>query len=224
MLTLPLLSMYTCLSSFRKDVWASVRPVKENMPIYMGLLLKMLGNSSYCNSLLLAWSVRCFQDPGEPFSASSLERSPSLIWRILEVFFICGAADRSGKGKCCCCCWPFFSFPCSVLWGVKGQKLCVDKRGVKRQKLCISWCIDLSKKLYSTQQISESIPFFFSYFKGKVNVAMLPSAHLLYVLLPLCVLVWVGQDFGHNPGAVGRGVRVHHANLEQHNLVKQFII
>ncbi len=42
--------------------------------------------------------------------------------------------------------------------GVKRQKLCL-KRDEKRQKLCISGCIDLSKILYSTPQISESIPF-----------------------------------------------------------------
>ncbi len=38
--------------------------------------------------------------------------------------FICGAADRSGRGKRCsssCCCWggPIFSLPCTVFWGVK---------------------------------------------------------------------------------------------------------
>ncbi len=56
-------------------------------------------------------------------------------------FFICGEADRSGRGKrsssscCCCCCWgPFFSLPCTVFWGVKRQKSYL-KRGVKRQKL-----------------------------------------------------------------------------------------
>ena len=46
---------------------------------------------------MLAWSVRCFQDPGEPFSASSLERSPSLIWRILEIFL--SAAQPTGLGE-----------------------------------------------------------------------------------------------------------------------------
>ncbi len=47
----------------------------------------------------------------------------------------------------------FFSLPCIVFWGVKRQKLC-PKRGVKSQKL-------LSKILFSTPQISESITFLF---------------------------------------------------------------
>ncbi len=47
---------------------------------------------------------------------------------------------------------PFFSLPCTVFWGVKTQKLCL-KRGVKRQRLC--------HVLFSTPQISESIPFLF---------------------------------------------------------------
>ncbi len=74
--------------------------------------------------------------------------------------FICGAADRSGRGKrsssSSSSCWgggEFFSLPCTVFWGVKMQKLCL-KRGVKRQKT-------LSKILFSTPQISESIPFLF---------------------------------------------------------------
>ncbi len=54
--------------------------------------------------------------------------------------FICGAADRSGRGKrsssssSCCCGGPFFKFPCTLFWGVKRQQLCL-KRGGKRQKL-----------------------------------------------------------------------------------------
>ena len=44
---------------------------------------------------------------------------------------------------------------------MKRQKLYL-KRGVKRQKLCVKCCIDLSKILYSTPQISERIPFLFS--------------------------------------------------------------
>ena len=69
----------------------------------------------------------------------------------------------------------FFSLPCAVFWGVKRQKtlskkgcdkakLCL-KRGVKRQILCLKRGVkrqkSLSKILFSSQQISESIPFLF---------------------------------------------------------------
>ncbi len=59
----------------------------------------------------------------------SRNKKLNLKKRKKKAIFICGAADRSGRGKrcssCCCycCCWggPFFSFPCTVFWGVKRQ-------------------------------------------------------------------------------------------------------
>ena len=40
----------------------------------------------------------------------------------------------------------FFSFPCTVFWGVKSQKLCL-KRGVKSQKLCLKTGWEKAKTL-----------------------------------------------------------------------------
>ncbi len=84
-----------------------------------------------------------FPGPGGTYWSRIL--SPSLLR--LDIIFICGAADRSGRGKrysSCCCCWgSLFIFTCSVFfWG--GEKKCL-KRGVKKQQMCTSWCFDLSK-------------------------------------------------------------------------------
>ncbi len=58
-----------------------------------------------------------------------------------DPFFICGAADRSGRGKPCssCCCWgreQFFIFSCTVFFGVK-RKNFVSK-GVWKGKNFVS--------------------------------------------------------------------------------------
>ncbi len=52
----------------------------------------------------------------------------------------------------------FFSLPCAVFWGVKRQKT-LSKKGCEKEKTS-------SKILFSTPQISESIPFLFLLFKS----------------------------------------------------------
>ncbi len=112
---------------------------------------------------------------------------------IRDYLFICGAADRSGRGKrCCCCCWggrgtifqtPMYSFlGCdkAKTLSKKGcdkaktlsQKGC-DKAKTLSQKGCdkaktlsqngCEKTKTLSIILFSTPQISESIPFLFHF-------------------------------------------------------------
>ncbi len=69
---------------------------------------------------------------------------------------------------------PFFNFPCTVFWGVKRQNI-VSKWVSKGKKLGLSsWSIYLSKILYSTPQISESIPFLFSYLPSRLCHSSFP--------------------------------------------------
>ncbi len=56
--------------------------------------------------------------------------------------FICGTADRSGRGKrcsssCCCCCWggTIFQSPMYSFLGCENAKT-LSQKGVKMQKLC----------------------------------------------------------------------------------------
>ncbi len=72
---------------------------------------------------------------------------------------------------------PFFSLPCAVFWGVKRQKTLSKKGREKAKTLSIKGCDKAktlsqrgcekaktsSKKLFSTPQISESIPFLFPF-------------------------------------------------------------
>ncbi len=59
---------------------------------------------------------------------------------------------------------PFFSLPCAVFWGVKRQKTLSQKGCEKAKTLSQKGCEKAktsSKILFSTPQISESIPFLF---------------------------------------------------------------
>ncbi len=63
----------------------------------------------------------------------------------------------------------FFSFPCTVFWGVKRQKLCVKrgvkrqnhrfKRGVKRQKLCLKRGVKRQNCVYHGALIRQNAIF-----------------------------------------------------------------
>ncbi len=114
---------------------------------------------SVCLSLSLAFD-RCTTRKNYvrkgPFSCSPL--------------FICGAADRSGRGKrcsSCCCCWggTIFQSPMYSFLGCEKAKT-LSKKGCEKAKT-------LSKILFSSPQISESIPFLF--------YSMSPSHSLLDV-------------------------------------------
>ncbi len=116
--------------------------------------------------LLLYRRLRFFVAPGSPPRDHNARRHEFFFFFL---FFICGAADRSGRGKRCsssCCCWggPFFSLPCAVFWGVKRQKT-LSKKGCEKAKTLSKKVCDKaktsSKILFSTPQISESIPFLF---------------------------------------------------------------
>ncbi len=91
--------------------------------------------------------------------------------------FICGAADRSGRGKRCSSCWcwggivfvlTMYSFlgcekekPC-LKRGVKRQNLCL-KRGVKKQKLCLKKGFEKAKT-WSQKLVDQSyFPIFSSF-------------------------------------------------------------
>ncbi len=96
--------------------------------------------------------------------------------------FICGAANWSGRGKrcsssSCCCCWgTIFQSPMYSFLGCEKAKTLSKKRCDKAKTLSKKGCYKaetlsqngcekaktLSKILFSTPQISESIPFLFS--------------------------------------------------------------
>ncbi len=80
--------------------------------------------------------------------------------RILPGIFICGAADRSGRGKrsSSSSCWggTIFQSPMYSFLGCDKAKT-LSKKGCDKAKT-------LSKIQFSTPQISESIPFLFCYF------------------------------------------------------------
>ncbi len=83
--------------------------------------------------------------------------------------------------------------------------------GVKRLKLCSSWCIDLSKLLYSTPQISERIPFLFSVssVRGILGLFFLPTELKRAFFLCVANFFFFSPDFvavgfsdrGSAPGA-----------------------
>ena len=52
----------------------------------------------------------------------------------------------------------FFSFPCTVFWCVKRQKLCL-KRGVKSQKLCLKRGVKRQNSVYHGALFSQNAIF-----------------------------------------------------------------
>ena len=80
-------------------------------------------------------------------SPSSSNSNRGLLWKSSFRYcwvFICGAADRSGRGKrCCCsssCCFgDHFSFSHIQFLGCVKEYPCL-KRGVKGENLVLNWC------------------------------------------------------------------------------------
>ncbi len=73
---------------------------------------------------------------------TSLPRCSGGLSRVMKgAFFICGAADRSGRGKrCCCCC-------CCGICGLFLDLPCTLKRGASRENFSTKW-MHSQKKLF----------------------------------------------------------------------------
>ncbi len=75
----------------------------------------------------------------EGFATFYLRRSPEIRER--KAFFFFFLMLLLGEG-------PFFSFPCTVFWGVKTKKT-LSQKGCEKAKIVYTiWCIDLSKILH----------------------------------------------------------------------------